>query len=335
MATITFLAYDRCMFSGITGLMDAFAIANLWIQYFQRKGEMAEAPPGPAFNTEIVTMGGEPVVTSHGVQIQPDRAMEDVDGADLILIPPYLFANHSLPDDMTEIKRWLVEQYHRRARIGAVCTGAFILAMTGLLDGKIATTNWQVARRFQRQFPKVRLKPERVLTEDSGLICSGAVTAQYNLGLYVIELYGSEDLSRACAKALLVDPNRTAQTPYVIANFSKNHGDKDILKAQQWMEDHYSDPITVDDAARHVGLSPRHFKRRFKTATHETPLAYIQQIRLESAKKRLETTTDNIDEITHQIGYEDSSTFRRLFKKYTDLSPRAYREKFSSCRSRR
>lgn len=334
MANITFLAYDRCMFSGITGLMDAFAIANLWIQYFQRKGEMVGLPSGAIFNTEIVTMGGEPVVTSHGVSIQPDRAMEDVDGTDLILIPPYLFATYSLPDDMTEIVRWLVEQHHRGARIGAVCTGAFVLGMTGLLDGKIATTNWQVARMFQRQFPKVRLKPERILTEDSGLICSGAVTAQYNLGLYVIELYGSEDLSRACAKALLVDPNRTAQTPYVIANFSKNHGDKDILKAQQWMEDHYPENITVDDAARHVGLSPRHFKRRFKTATRETPLAYIQQIRLESAKKRLETTTDNIDDITRQIGYEDSSTFRRLFKKYTDLSPRAYRERFGNCRDR-
>lgn len=334
MVNITFLAYDQCMFSGISGLMDAFTIADLWLQFFRKKGEADDLPSGAVFNQEIVTIGGKPVVTSYGVPVHPARAMEAVDGTDLILIPPYLFANHSLPAEMPEIVQWLVGQYRQGARIGATCTGTFILAMTGLLNGKLATTNWQVAQRFQRQFPKVRLKPERVLTEDSGLICSGAVTAQYNLGLYVIELYGSENLSRACAKALLVDTNRNSQAPYMIAAFAKKHGDKAILEAQQWMEAHYADPVSLDDVARRVGLSPRHFKRRFKTATRETPLRYIQQIRLESAKKRLETTTDNIDEITRQIGYEDASTFRRLFKKHTDLSPRAYRDKFSSCRNR-
>ncbi|MCP4576531.1 MAG: helix-turn-helix domain-containing protein [Deltaproteobacteria bacterium] len=238
-----------------------------------------------------------------------------------------------MPDEAPQIQEWLIHHYNRNVRIGALCTGVFILAMTGLLDGKVATTNWQLKRRFKKQFPKVLLKPDQVLTEDSGLICSGAVTSMYNMALYVIELFGSEELARVSAKSLLVDPSRTNQTPYMITKFGKNHGDREILKAQRWMEDHYSESISIDEAARHVNLSPRHFKRRFKQATQETPLAYVRQIRLEAAKRRLETTTDNIDEITRQIGYEDSSTFRRLFKKFTYLSPREYRDKFGHHRN--
>ncbi|MDM8523042.1 helix-turn-helix domain-containing protein [Desulfococcaceae bacterium HSG8] len=330
MARITFIAYDRCMFSGIAGLIDAFTIADLWHQKFE-SDEASDAHP--LFDTEIVSLKGKPVLTNRGIRINPDRGTEDVEDTDMILIPPYLFGVRPLPDEMPDILHWITRHYRQDTRIGALCTGVFILAMTGLLDGKIATTNWQVAKRFRRQFPEVRLKSERVLTEDSGLICSGAVTALYNLAIYVIEIFGSEALSRVCAKAFLVDPGRNTQAPYMITNFWKNHGDREILKAQEWMEDHYADNITIDAAARHVSLSPRHFKRRFKKATDETPLAYLQQIRLEAAKKRLETTTDNIDEITRQIGYEDSSSFRRLFKKYTALSPREYRDKFGNIRN--
>jgi len=331
MAKITFLAYDRCMFSGISGLMDAFSVSNLWYDFFERKKNSDDLTIGPLFEMEIVTLQGRPVVTNCGIKIEADRALEDVNGTDLILIPPHLFNDKPVPREIPDILQWLNSMYQENVRIGGICTGTFILAMTGLLDGKIATTNWQVIKTFKQQFPDVILKPERILTEDSGLICSGAITAQYNLALYVIEAYGSNELSRLCAKAFLVDPSRNAQTPYMITNFWKKHGDQAVLKAQQWMEEHFSKNISIDAAARHVSLSPRHFKRRFKKATDENPLSYLQQIRLEAAKKRLETTTENIDEITHQIGYEDSSTFRRLFKKYTSLSPRAYRDKFSIC----
>jgi transcriptional regulator GlxA family with amidase domain len=324
MAKITFIAYNHCMFSGIAGLTDAFSIADLWHQTFERN-----KPSTPLFEMEIVSPKGKPVVSNRNIRIHPDLDMEDVEKTDLILIPPYLFGVQPLPEELPDILQWITRHYRQHTRIGAICTGVFVLAMTGLLDGKIATTNWQVVKRFGRQFPEVRLKPERVLTEDAGLICSGAVTALYNLALYVIEIFGSEELSRACAKALLVDPSRNTQTPYMITKFWKNHGDQEILKAQEWMAENYTGTISIDDAARYAGLSPRHFKRRFKKATDETPLAYLQQIRVEAAKKKLETTADNIDDITRQVGYEDACTFRRLFKKHTALSPREYRDKFS------
>ena len=329
MPKITLIAYDQCMLSGIASLMDAFSIANSWHAHYGKGGDSQAIKPDPLFETEIVTLYGRSVLAEGGIPVAPHRAMEDVESTDLILIPPHLFGVRHRPEEIRDMLDWLVFHHQANVRIGALCTGAFILAMTGLLDDRVATTNWQVAKRFRRQFPQVHLKPERILTEDGGLICSGAVTAMYNLALYVMDIFGSPELVRACSKALLVDPSRTSQAPYMAATFWKSHGDKEILLAQEWMEEAFRENISMEDAARYVGLSSRHFKRRFKKATNETPLNYLQQIRLEAAKKCLESTTDNIDEITRQVGYEDASTFRRLFKKYTALSPREYRDKFA------
>jgi transcriptional regulator GlxA family with amidase domain len=329
MAKITFIAYEQCMFSAIAGLIDAFSISNALHQQSENSNTAGAVTVPPLFEMEIVSLGGCDVLANGGIRIQPERAMDEVKETDLILIPPHLCGVQPQMEEMSRLIPWIVRHHQDHARIGAICTGVFILAMTGLLDGKIATTNWQVIESFKRQFPHVVLKPERVLTEQAGLICSGAITAQYNLALYVIECFGSQQLSRGCAKVFLVDPNRSTQTPYMTTTFRKTHGDREILKAQRWLEEHYTDKFTTDDVAGLVGLSPRNFKRRFKKATGENPLRYLQQIRLETAKNRLETTQDNIDDITQQVGYTDSRTFRRLFKQYTTLSPREYRDKFS------
>ena len=329
MAKITFIAYERCMFSAVAGLIDAFSISNALHRQSESSYAAGAASLSPLFEMEIVSLGGGDVFANGGIRIQADRAMDEVKETDLIVIPPHLCGVQPEMDEVSCMIPWIVRHHQDNARIGAVCTGVFILAMTGLLDGKMATTNWQVIEHFKRQFPNVVLKPERVLTEDHGLICSGAITAQYNLALYVIECFGSQQLSRGCAKVFLVDPKRNTQTPYMITTFRKTHGDREILKAQCWLEEHYTDHFTTDEVAGLINLSPRHFKRRFKKATGENPLRYLQQIRLETAKNRLETTIDNIDDITQQVGYADSRTFRRLFKQYTALSPREYRDKFS------
>lgn len=326
MAKITFLVYDHCMYSGVSGLIDAFSIAETW-RWREKGGDVAA---DPLFDIETVSWKGKPVLSNGNVWITPNRAMEDVNETDLVIVSPFLLGVHELPPEKDEMLEWMISQYNNNARIGASCTGAYFLAMTGLLNGRIATTNWQIVKFFRRRFPDVLLKPERILTADSGLVCSGATSALYHMALYFIELFGSEQLSRVCSKAFLIDSSRTMQKPYMMAHFRKDHGDGEILKAQSWLEENYAGSITIDQAAQQVNLSPRHFKRRFKKAVDETPLAYLQQIRLEAAKRRLETTRDNIDEITRQIGYEDSSTFRRLFKKLTDLSPREYRDKFGA-----
>ncbi len=330
MVKITMIAYDGCLFSSLELLADAFTISNLWHKKLNAEDPTKEPKAGSLFETKVATINGEPFVTNSGITVQPDYALRDVGGTDLMLIAPYLFGVHAFPEAISELISPLISHYENGVRIGAICTAAFILARTGLLDGKIATTNWQVRKSFRKEFPNVILKPDRILTEDHGLICTGAATSQYNLALHIIENFGSQELVRTCSKVFLVDPRRISQTPYIITNFKKSHGDDKILTAQNWMEENFVNTITIDSIAQHIGMSPRHFKRRFKSATNETPLAYLHQIRIEVAKKELEGTKHNIDEITHRVGYEDSGTFRRLFKKLTSLSPREYRDKFST-----
>ena len=327
MPKVSFMVYKHCLSSTITALIDAFSICNALHDDMNK--DTAETP-APLFEMTIAAAAKEPVLTNGGVLIQPDVAFHTAEKPDLIIIPPRLFARQPDEEELSQILPWLKNNYQKGVRIGTLCTGSFILAMTGLLDQKTATTNWLYAEKFQRQFPRVRLMPDRILTDDGGLICSGAITAMYNLALYVIEIFASADLSRKCAGILLVDRNRKSQQPYMTAVFRKNHGDRQILKGQNWFERNYATRFSIDDVAAVVGLSPRHFKRRFKQATGENPLRYLQLIRLEGAKDLLETSLEGIEAITNQVGYEDSRTFRRLFKKFTSLSPREYRDRFGT-----
>ena len=168
-----------------------------------------------------------------------------------------------------------------------------------------------------------------MLTEDNGILCTGASTAYLNLCLYLIERFGSAALADRCAKSLLIERHRTRQSPYFVFDFQKNHSDRKILKAQTLMEKKFTGSVSLEALASDLGISSRHFKRRFKKATGISPLAYLQRVRIEAAKTHLETTREPVNQITWQVGYEDSNSFRRLFKKYTGLSPRAYRERFT------
>ncbi|MCG8531513.1 MAG: helix-turn-helix domain-containing protein, partial [Desulfovibrionales bacterium] len=185
-----------------------------------------------------------------------------------------------------------------------------------------ATTNWQFAPLFKKRYPRINLLSREIFTEDQGLFCTGGATAPFTLGLALVERHATPKLASLTAKALQVKPTRR------VSPGEKGHGDPDILAAQAHMETHFARPLNMAGLAKRIGLSPRHFKRRFRRATGHNPLTYLQKIRVEAAKQRLETSQDSINDITWQIGYEDSSSFRRLFKRHTRLSPREYRDRF-------
>ncbi len=323
MATITFWAGEGCLLSGITGLMDAFSIANLWQE------AMEPAAEAPLFETRVVTNDGRSVRAYGGIEFKPTGSLETATASDCIIVPPFLPHVVPLPPKEDPLYNWIRDHHGRRTPVGTMCSGTFLLAETGLLDGRVATVNWHFARMFKERYPSVLLKPELIMSEDDGLICTGATTAMFHLALYIINLFGSRELAAVCSKILLVDPSRHSQAPYMISDFDKSHGDTAILKAQFQMEARFSENLQIDALAGESGISPRHFKRRFKKATGESPLGYLQRVRIEQAKQRLETTRDSMNEITWQIGYEDSSSFRRLFKRFTGLAPREYRDKFS------
>jgi transcriptional regulator GlxA family with amidase domain len=320
MPRITFLAIDGCLFSGIAGLIDALSIAELWYQ------AMSADVPDRLFATEIATVDGRPIKAQGGIEARPHRALADVAASDFIVIPPHLPVDAPIPP---ALGRWVFERHRRGVPVGAMCTGVFTLAETGLLDGRRATTNWHFTRLFRKRYPRVDLQPEQMLTVDHDLVCTGAATAFFKLALYIVERFGSPELAAVCAKALLVDPNQDRQSPYAILDFKRDHGDPAVVEAQTWFEANYAGEVIIDAVAGQVGISPRHFKRRFKKATGETPLGYLQRVRIEAAKKRLETTRESMNTITWKIGYTDSSSLRRLFKKTTGLSPREYRERFA------
>lgn len=321
MIKITFLAVEGCLSSSIANLIDAFTIANLWHNSLSGKAM-------PLFATEVVALEGKPVISSNCIQINPHRRLEDIAYSDYVIIPAFIPIPDSRQMQDLRILDYLRRQHTTGTTLAAICTGAFLLAETGLLNGKIATTNWQFAKKFRHRYPKVRLEIDNILTEEDNLICTGAATAIMNLALKIIKSEGSGRLASACAKALLVDPNRNSQAPYSLYIQSKRHKDNEILQAEQYMIERLDSNIVIDEVAEFVCLSPRHFKRRFKNATGESPLSYLQKLRIDEAKNRLENTLENITEITRRVGYEDDSTFRRLFKRHTTLSPREYRDRF-------
>jgi len=325
MADITFIIDDGCQFSGMSGLIDSFTIANRW--YAMNTEQWST----PLFTTRILSQDGKAVKVSGGFRIMPEGAFQDTQPTDVIVVPGFLPTADFLPANARPFLDWIVSRYDQGATIASVCTGSFVLAETGLLDGRLATTHWIYSKLFKRRYPKVLLEPDKVLTRDKGLICSGSVSAFYYLALHLIESFGSSMLAAQCAKSFLVDPSKASQSSYAVFNVHKNHGDQEILRAQEVIETNFADTINMKDLARKVGISPRHFIRRFKKATEETPLSYLQQIRIEKAKDYLETTLETVNGITQVIGYENSSSFRKLFKESTGLSPSEYRSRFSRC----
>jgi len=324
MVHITLLAYPNCSVSSLMCPIDSLGVANLMHQSHATDN----GDDTPLFNWDIVTANGKPIEGFGQMPVHPHKAMTDIIKTDIILIPgcipPMTFIGNL---DQT-IVEWLSECHEENTLIGTICTGTFLLAETGLLNGREVTTNWSYAGLFQKLYPEVHLKPERMLTVDGDFICAGAASAYMELCLYLIEKFGSTELSVSCSKLLLFDRNRKSQAPYFMFEFQKDHTDEKILKAQNYMEKKFSQPVSFDDLAASLGISPRHFKRRFKKATGDPPQTYMQRLRIESAKRKLETTQNSFEEITWQVGYENVNSFRRLFKDNTGITPREYRGRF-------
>ncbi len=317
------VATDNCMLSSIMGPYDIFTYAN---GYWR---EMDPSNREDLFLTEIVTMDGRSITSFNRAVLQPHKAMNDVDETDLILLPAIMEPVDQVLQKHQVLLDWLVRQHTRGRCLVSTCSGVFFLAEAGLLKGRTATTHWNCATAFQQKYTDVILKSEKIIIDEGDIICAGSATSYIDLSLYLIEKFGTLELAALCSKMLLIDPKRVSQAPYQIFKPQKNHHDEEILKAQILMERHYQDSISIDAIAAEVGLGTRNFKRRFKQATGDTPLAYLQRIRVEQAKRQLEMTRLPVNEITYHVGYEDQTSFRKLFKRYTTFSPSQYRDKFN------
>jgi transcriptional regulator GlxA family with amidase domain len=321
MKDVTVLGLNGTALTSIAAPMDVFFSAGLfWNRLFDQEAE-------PQFRVRLASPDGKPIRCLNGIVIPAQVGMAEIQETDLIILSAFTrFAGEST--GLRETIQWLRVQHEKGTHVGSICTGAFVLAETGLLNGKMATTHWGAVELFLKRYPEVRLMPEKMITDEGDLYCSAGANAGYDLSLYLVEKFCGSETARRCAKTMVLDLGRPSQAPYRIGGFHTRNGDPQIAAAQQWISDHYTQGVRISVLADQVGMSRRTFERRFKSATGQTPLLYLQRTRVEAAKQFLETTTHSFEEITYQVGYGDSSSFRKIFVKETGASPGAYRRRF-------
>jgi transcriptional regulator GlxA family with amidase domain len=321
MLKITMLAYDNCLQSGIAGMLDLFTLAN-WEQKRQ-------SPDASSLfcQTKVVTLDGEPVTSFNRQQITANSSLADSEDMDLLIVPGVM----GRPDrllEQTELVKWIGTQHQNGKVVASACSGAFLLAEAGILKGRQATTHWQLADRFRQRFPKNDLQINRLIIDGGDYLCAGGTGAHIDLALHLIERYGSKSLANVCARMMLIDRDRRDQAPFVKFKGSREHIDDPILKVQRWLDRYYREKVSVRVMAKKSGLNERTFLRRFRNATGEAPLEYLQKMRIEKAKQLLTGTSQSLKEITLAVGYIDLSSFRRLFSQIVGISPTAYRRRF-------
>jgi transcriptional regulator GlxA family with amidase domain len=303
---------------GTAGLIDALRKAD------ESWGlEAGEAAPR-LFDTRLVGLDEGPVPCRDGVELHPKAVAEDVATPDLVIVPGL---DDDLAHSFVQNRRWApwIAQWHEAgARIASSCTGAFLVADAGLLDGRPVTTHWLFADELRRRYPKVVLSMDQMIVDDGDIISSGGATAFLNLVLYLVERFGGPDRASLAGKVLLVD-GRDSQLPYVAFSFERSHDDRIVHQVQQHIDMHLNEPMLVGDLASRFGLGSRTLSRRFVTATGQSPQAYLQRVRIQQAKRILETTGEAVDEVRAHVGYHDATAFRRAFKEATSLTPSDYR----------
>jgi len=261
--------------------------------------------------------------------VHSDLLLDEVKKTDLIFIPAFTGDLKTALGANEEFIPWIVEQYKRGAEVVSLCVGAFMLAKTGLLNGKKCSTHWNAADEFRQMFPSVELVTDRIITEEQGIYTSGGATSYWNLLLYLVEKFTNRETAILTAKVFAIDIERHSQSQFMIFKGQRMHTDEDVKKAQKFIETNFHERITIDKLSDRFAVGRRSFERRFKKATNNTVTEYIQRVKIEAAKKSFETSRKNIYEVMFDVGYSDTKAFRGTFKKITGMTPIDYRNKYN------
>lgn len=283
----------------------------------------------PAFKVQLVGMTREVKLHRGSFTVHTDLLLHEVKETNLIFVPALSGDLKEGLEKNRDLIPFIIHHYNKGAEVASLCIGAFLLAATGLLNGKRCSTHWRYADLFREMFPEIILVDDRIITEEQRVYSSGGANSYWNLLLYLVEKYTDREMAILAAKVYAVEIDRKTQSPFIMFNGQKGHEDDEIKKVQDFIEKNVGEKISVESLATRFAIGRRNFEKRFKKATNNTPVEYIQRVKIEAAKRTLETSRKNVTEVMYDVGYFDSKAFRMVFKKITGLSPIDYRNKYN------
>jgi transcriptional regulator GlxA family with amidase domain len=305
--------------SSITGSYQILTRAN---EHWRRMGNK------PVMEVRIAGFVKELTLDAGYVSIRPINILE-VEKTDLLIIPSVNYDYDNVIAKNAALIEWIREQYKTGTEVASICTGAFLLGATGLLEGKTCSTHWNTANDFRRLFPNVNLQTDKLIAVEQGLYTNGGAFSFLNLILFLVEKYFDRQTAIFCSKVFQIDIERNSQSPFFIFQAQKNHGDEMVGKAQAYIEENLTEKISFEELASKLAVSRRNFDRRFIQATGNTPVEYLQRVKVEVAKKTLEKGRKSIFEVMYEVGYQDDKAFREVFKKIEGVSPVDYRARYN------
>jgi transcriptional regulator GlxA family with amidase domain len=261
--------------------------------------------------------------------VRPHTDISAITKTNLVIIPSLNHNYQSAIEGNKPLIDWIANQYKEGAEIATICTGAFLLASTGLLNGKSCSTNWAVADSFRSMFPKVNLQVDKLITDENGIYTNGGAYSFLNLMIYLIEKYYDRQTAIYCSKVFQIEMDRQSQSPFVIFKGQKQHDDEIVKEAQVYIENNLQEKISIEQLSSKFPIGRRQFDRRFIKATGNTPIEYVQRVKIESAKKAFETNRKTINEVMYEVSYSDEKAFREVFRKITGLTPLEYKTKYN------
>jgi transcriptional regulator GlxA family with amidase domain len=321
---VSLVALPEAAVSTLYGLFDVMGAKAL--------AAMSPGGARPPFHVEVVGEAAGSLDVASGVAINVERSIDRIPSTDIVIVPSVILPPRGWqPGRYPRLVAWLRKMHERGALLCSACSGIFLLAETGLFDDRDATVHYEYASSFSACYPAVPIHPERVLVISGArdeLVSSGASNTWHDMALYLIARHAGATTAQEFARMFALQWHQDGLTPYMVFKGRHDHGDAEIRGAQEWLSKHFSVKNAVDEVVRRSKLAERTFKRRFVAATRVAPIAYVQRLRIEDAKRRLERTDAPVDEISWRVGYEDAASFRRLFKRTTGLAPGAYRKRF-------
>lgn len=310
---------ENAAIEAVTPPYRLFKTANDFLKAFDKK---------PLFDVEYVGLKNYIATNDGEYSIKTDRLIKDIEKTDLIIIPAiYGDINNAIKANEKVIP-WIEKMYGQGSEVASLCIGAFLLGETGLINGKKCSTHWAYYNQFRDMYPEVKIVDGTVITDEGKIYSSGGANSIWNLLLYLLEKYTDRNTAILAAKYFAIDIDRYSQGAFTIFTGQKDHNDKEILQTQNYIEKSYQNKLTINSLADKVDISQRSFERRFKQATNNTPVEYIQRVRIEAAKRNFEASRKNVSEVMFDVGYTDTKAFRDVFKKITGITPIEYRNKY-------